>query len=320
MPFWDSKQVAITGGLGFVGSNLTRRLLEEGAEVTIIDIVRSDEKLETIAEIREEVTVVDSDVRNKERISGTVTDADVVYHLASQNSRLAANDNPRKNLEINCMGLLNVLEAARESRESARVVYASSLATVGNPGSPIDETTKSNPVDIYGVHKRAAEHYCRLYNRLNSVPTTVFRPANVYGPRAPLHDTGYGVINQFIGAALQDKTLSVFKPGETTRDFIFISDVVDALVHLGRDRQAVGEIYVLGTGEETTIKELAESVVEIAGSGSVDLVPWPEEWEQIRRGDIVTDPSKIQTEIGWSPEVDLEEGIKRTVEFFRSER
>lgn len=313
-----NKSVLITGGLGFAGSNLARRMLEEGADVTLLDIVR-EEKLLTVEDIEKKVDIVDGDVRDEELIQEAVSAADIVYHLAAKSSRPAANENPRQNLEINCGGPLNVLESAANCEDPPRVVYSSSLATLGNVSGTIDETTEPKPVDMYGINKRAVEDYCQLYHRLKNVPTTVVRPANLYGPRAPLHNTGYGLINQFVGNALRDESLTVFEPSDL-RDFLFIYDMVDALACVGTDERAIGEVYVLGTGMSRTMKEAAELVVEIAGSGSLELVPWTETWEGIRRGDVVTDPSKIHDQLGWSTSVELEEGLERTIDFYQSHR
>ena len=316
MNCWNSQNVLITGGLGFTGSNLAGQLVDQGADVTILDIVRSKDKLHSIRHIRDEVRVIDSDIRNSETVESAVRGMDVVYHLASKSSRHEANENPRQNLEINCRGPLNVLESAAACDDPPHVIYASSLAVVGNVSETIDESTVPNPVDIYGINKGAVENYCQLYTRIKDVPTTAVRPANLYGPHAPLHATGYGIINQFVGEALRDESLSVFEPSDT-REFLYIEDMVDALTRIAGDQTAFGECYILSTGQPITMKQVAEMVVDIAGSGSIDLVSWTESWEKIRRGDVSTDPSKSETELGWTPDVSLEEGLQRTFEFYR---
>lgn len=315
---WDDRSVLITGGLGFTGSNLTRALLAAGADVTLLDIVRSEEKLATVDDVRSEIEIIDADVRDADSVATAVTDADIVYHLASQTSRPKANEHPRENMSVNCGGPLNILEPAAALDDPPHVVYASSLAVLGRVSGPIDETTVPEPIDMYGVHKRTVEDYCRLYYDLKGVPTTVVRPANLYGPRAPLYETGYGIINQFVGNALQDETLTVFEPSDL-RGFLYIDDMVDALVRVGEDDRSFGEKYVLSTGDPRTMREAAELVVEIAGSGSIELVPWNDTWSKIRRGDIVTDPSKIEEQLGWSTNVALEEGLGRTIEFYRED-
>lgn len=316
MDKWNATNVLITGGLGFTGSNLASQLVDQGANVTILDIVRSEEKLHSIRHIRDDVRVIDSDIRDTETVEYAVQDTDVVYHLASKTSRHAANENPRENLEINCRGPLNILESATACDDPPHVIYASSLAVVGNVSETIDESTVPNPVDAYGINKGAIEKYCQLYTRIKDVPTTAVRPANLYGPHAPLYATGYGVINQFVGQALRDETLTVFEPSDT-REFLYIDDMVDALTRIATDETAFGECYVLSTGRAMTMKRAAEMVVEIAGSGSIDLVEWTDAWKEIRRGDVSTDPSKIESELGWTTDVSLEEGLEHTFEFYR---
>ncbi len=317
MSNWNDTTALITGGLGFTGSNLTRRLVDAGADVIILDIVRSADKLATVDDVRDEIDeIIDADVRDADAVAAAVERADVVYHLASQTSRPRANEHPRENLSVNCGGPLNILEAAAAQETPPQVVYASSLAVLGPVSEPIDESTVPNPIDMYGIHKRTVEDYCKLYYRLKDVPTTVVRPANLYGPRAPLYATGYGIINQFVGNALRDEPLTVFEPSDL-RGFLYIDDMVEALVRVGESPQARGETYVLSTGDPRSMREAAELVVEIAGTGTVELVPWNETWSKIRRGDITTDPSKIKDELGWSTSVDLETGLRQTIEFYR---
>ena len=318
MSHWNDQTVLITGGLGFTGSNLTRRLLADGADVVLLDIIRSEDKLATVEDVRDEIEIIDADVRDADAVAGAVEMADVVYHLASQTSRPKANEHPRENLSVNCGGPLNILEPAAAMDEPPHVVYASSLAVLGRQADPIDESTVPEPIDMYGIHKRTVEDYCKLYYRLKDVPTTVVRPANLYGPRAPLYATGYGIINQFVGNALRDETLTVFEPSDL-RGFLYIDDMVDALVRVGESPKAHGETYVLSTGDPRSMREAAELVVDIAGSGQVELVPWNETWSKIRRGDIVTDPSKIEAELGWSTSVRLEDGLRQTIEFYRDD-
>jgi UDP-glucose 4-epimerase len=316
MDTWNSQDVLITGGLGFTGSSLASQLVNQGANVTILDIVRSKEKLRSIEHIRDDVRVIDSDIRDSETVENAVKGMDVVYHLASKSSRHDANANPRENVEINCLGPLHILESAAECEDPPHVIYASSLAVAGNVSEPIDESTVANHVDIYGINKATVENYCQLYTRLKDVPTTAIRPSNIYGPGAPLSASGYGIVYEFVGAALRDEALSVFEPSDT-REFLYIDDMVDALTRVAADQTAFGECYVVSTGRPITMKRAAEMIVDIAGSGSIDLVPWTESWEEIRRGDVSTDPSKIETELGWTTDVSLEEGLQRTFEHYR---
>jgi len=319
MTAWSSRNVLITGGLGFVGSNLAHRLVEEGASVTLLDasLPHLGSNPTNVEGIRSAVTVDESDVRDRDAVEKRVENADVVYHCAAQNDRSHARNHPRTDVDINARGTVNVLEAARSVETPPRVVYTSSLAVYGRVSDPpVDESTPVDPIDLYGANKRASEHYCGIYTRIEDVPTVVCRLPNVYGPRAA-PDKGYGIQATFPAMAVRGETLTVFEPGTTQRDLLYVGDAVDALEMLGTDDRAIGETYVLGSGEPTTLAELARASVEIAGSGEVEMVPWPAEWKTLSRGDVYTDPSKIVETLGWHPTVGLEEGLTETIDFYR---
>jgi len=319
---WSSRRVLITGGLGFVGSNLAHSLVAAGAEVTLLDarLPHLGSNPANIAGIEDDVTVAEADVRDADAVADCVADADLVYHCAAQNDRSYAGEHPSADLAINCEGTLNVLEAAKACDPSPRVVYTSSLAVYGRPTDlPVDESTPARPMDLYGAHKRTAEHYCRIYHEQHGVPTTVCRLANVYGPRAPT-DTGYGVQGIFVATAVRDETITVFEPGTMQRDIIHVADVVDVLERMGTSEAVLGEEYVLGSGEGTTLGSLARTIVDVAGTGEVELVPWPEEWAKIDRGDVYCDPAKLRAALDWSPKIELETGLRETVEFYRDNR
>jgi UDP-glucose 4-epimerase len=320
MSDWSSQSVLITGGLGFIGSNLAHRLVSQGADVTLYDcsLPGHGSNPANVEGIRDEVTIVEADVRDASNLIPQVKDSDVIYHCAAQNNRTNARNDPHMDMEINCGGMINVLEGAKSAETSPHVVFVSTLAVIGKAESvPVTEATKSNPVGVYGANKRAAEQYCQIYNLVDGIPTTVCRPANVYGPRAPV-DVGYGIQTTFIATALRDELVTVFEPGDIERDFIHIDDVVSALISVANDDRAVGETYLIGGGQGTSLKEFADTVVDIAGSGEVGLVPWPDDWDSIKRGSVYTDPSKLQAEFGWEPTVGLSRGLEETISFYRT--
>ena len=321
MDDWESRRVLVTGGLGCVGSSLAHRLVAAGADVTLLDarLPHLGSNPANVDGIRDDVTVVEGDVRDAGLVAGHVDGSDVVYHCAAQNDRGYARDHPDEDVDINAKGTLNVLDAAAGHEDPPRVVFTSSLAVYGHvEDPPVDEVTPADPMDLYGAHKVASEHYCDIYTALDDVPTTVARLANVYGPRAAV-DKGYGVQAIFPAQAVRDEAITVFEPGDAVRDLVHVDDVVAALELLGTDDRALGETYVLGSGDPTTLLELAETSVDVAGSGEVELVPWPEEWATLDRGDVYTDPSKLR-ELGWEPTVELREGLRETVAFYREHR
>ncbi|MEF8884333.1 MAG: NAD(P)-dependent oxidoreductase [Haloarculaceae archaeon] len=319
MSDWESQGVLITGGLGCVGSTLAHRLVANGADVTLLDarLPHLGSNPANVEGIRDEVTVVEADVREESVVASHVTDADVVYHCAAQNDRTYARANPQTDVAINCTGTVNVLEAAKSCDPAPRVVYTSSMAVYGRGvDGRVDESTPVQPTDIYGTNKVASEGYCRTYRTADDVPTTVCRLANVYGPRAST-DKSFAVTGNFIAAAIRDEVLTVFEPGTMQRDLVHVDDVAAALDRAGRDDRAIGETYVVGSGVPTTIGDIARTAVEVTGTGTVELVPWPEDWKKIKRGDSYTDPSKIRTHLDWEPTVDLEAGVADAVEFYR---
>lgn len=315
----DGKSIVITGGMGFIGSNLARYLVDYEADVTILDSKLDDYGANefNVEDIESKLSIADVEVRDSDGIRPYIANADIVYHLAAQLSRTESQENPQKDAHINAEGTLNVLEASRRAEVSPRVVFTSSQAVYGAPESlPLTEETTPDPIDIYGVNKLAAEKYCRVYREVHEIETTVVRLTNVYGPRAQLHNPNYGVINKFIKRSLLDQPLTVYRPGEMCRDFIHISDVVEALLAVSRPTPS--SLYLVATGNSTSIKELANRIVAITGSGTVDLVEWPSDWGGIRVGDITANPSRLITETDWEPSVTLNDGLKRTLEFYEA--
>ena len=316
-PF-DGQKVLITGGKGFIGSHLAEKLLNLGAYVTILDAGRqnSGSNDANIADIRDSIEFIHGDLRAYETVLKALRGQDVVFHTAAQVSRIESIKRPIEDIEINCVGTMNVLLAAKEATDTPRVVFTSSRAVYGTPTEvPVTEASDVKPVDVYGTNKLAAELYCEIYDG-DGLSSVVARPTNVYGPRAQVHDTSYGVINAFVRKAIEDEVLTVFEPGTMTRDCIYVSDAVNALLQLGFEGDVSGEVYNVGIGKGYTIMEIAETIVDIAGSGEVELVKWPDDWTGLEIGDFVCDNSKAKRELDWEPSVSLSEGLERTIDFY----
>lgn len=309
----------ITGGAGFIGSNLAHELVNKEVDVTILDTMSNKygANKANLDPIQSEVDLVIGDVRDEDIVAELVNNVDAVFHLAAQLSRPISMENPEHDLDINCRGTLTVLEAVRKENPDIPVVYTSSQAIFGKPVElPATEETPPNPVDIYGTHKLAGEQYCRVYHQAYGIGTISLRLTNVYGPRAQLDNPNYGVINKFLRLALKDETLSVYKPGTMIRDPIFVDDVVHVLVSVV-ERDVSGETFVIGSEQQVPIRELAKTIVETVGKGSVKLVPWPDKWASIRIGDIYVDASKARNRLDWEPQVKLISGLKQTFEYYR---
>jgi len=314
--------VLITGGLGFVGSNLAHKLVELGANVTLYDnlLTGYGGNWTNVREIKDEIRVVIGDVRNYHQLKRYIEQVDIVYHCAAQLSRVVSMSNPELDLAINLQGTINVLEAAAKSKKkkNVKVVYTSSRAVTGIPKQlPVDEQTASNPVDIYGANKFAAELYCKIYNRAYGLKTVILRLNNCYGPRAQLRTPSYGVINLFIRNALEDGTLTVYRPGTMLRDYNYVGDVVRALVLSSISKEAIGETFYLGSGTPISLIDLANLIIRTAGGGAVKLTHSPKNWASIEIGDFYASFAKIKEKLSWTPEVDIETGLEKTISFYR---
>lgn len=316
----EGDSALITGGAGFIGSNLAHFLLARGVEITILDTM-SDEygaNRRNLFPAFDEVELCVGDVRDETTVSKLVEGVDAVFHLAAQLSRPISMDKPKRDIEINCKGTVTILEAVRKHNPDAKVVYTGSQAAYGEPTElPLTESVAPNPVDVYGANKLAAEQYCNVYHRAHGIDTTTVRLTNVYGPRAQLSNPNYGVINKFIKLSIKDKNLTVYEPGTMKRDPVFVNDVVRALVSAAESPEANGEMFVIASGESVTIHKLAQTIVDTVGTGTVEMVPWPEDWDSIRVGDIHADPAYAQNVLGWESTTGLKAGLRETVEYYQ---
>ncbi len=314
------KRILITGGLGFIGSNLARRLVETGAEVCLIDFLdsRYGGNLFNIVEFKDQAHVVIADIRDQPLMSRLVVNQDFLFNLAGQISHLGSIQDPRTDLEINCSSVLSILELCRLHNPSIKIVYSSTRQIYGRPRYlPVDEKHPMEPVDFNGISKMAGGWYHILYHRIYGMRTTSLRMTNVYGPRMWTKDGRLSFIGLWFRQMVEGDELLVFGDGKQIRDFNYVEDVVDALLLSAANPSTDGQIYNLGGDEPTSLLDLARMMVEIHGTGSYRLVEFPEERKQIDIGDYYGDYTKIRTELGWQPKVSLREGIARTLDFYR---
>lgn len=320
---YRGKRVLVTGGLGMIGSNLAHRLVALGAEVTVLDAVMPHFGANhfNLSGIEDSVRVVEADIRDAEHVSAVVKDQDVIFNLAGQVSYIDSLTDPYQDLDINCRGHLVVLEACRQHNPEARVLHAGSRMQYGTiENIPVDEEHRLDPISPYAIHKLAAESYYRSYYRLHGIPVVCFRIANPYGPRHQMKRSEYGIVNYFIKLAMTGETITVFGDGKQIRDYIYIDDLVGAFLYAGVRPDAVGEVLNVGGGVATHFIDMARCVVEIVGSGCVEMVPWPENYKNIETGGYVADLSKTTRCLGWRPTVGLEEGIRRTHAYYQKYR
>jgi len=314
-----SRPVLITGGLGFIGSTLARRLAELGARVTIVDNLKPEYggNLFNIAGIEHRVDVHILDVRDEAAMQRMVAGHDYLFNLAGQTSHLDSMHDPYTDLEINCKAQLSILEGCRKCNPGIRIVFASTRQFYGKPDYlPVDEKHLLRPVDVNGINKMAGEWYHILYNNVYGISACSLRLTNTYGPRMRVKDARQTFVGTWIRLLVEGKPLEVWG-GDQLRDFTYVDDAVDAFLLAATRPEAVGRVYNLGGLDVVTLRDLAKLLVEANGGGRVVVKPFPAERKRIDVGDYYADDRRIREELGWKPNVDLRTGLRRTLNYYR---
>jgi len=313
----------ITGGLGFIGSNLARRLIELGARVTLVDslIPEYGGNLFNIAGIEDKVRVNIADVRDEYSMDYLVQGRDLIFNLAGQTSHLDSMSNPYTDLEINCRAQLSILEACRKKNPRVKIVYTSTRQMYGKPDYlPVDERHLVHPTDVNGINKMAGEWYHIVYNNVHGIRAVSLRMTNTYGPRMRVKDARQTFLGVWIKQLIDGKPIEVWGDGTQIRDFNYVDDVVDAILLAATTDDAFGQIFNLGSDETINLRGLAALCVEVNGSGDFKTIPYPTDRKPIDIGDYYADYRKIRGKLGWQPRVSLREGLKRTLEFYRANK
>jgi UDP-glucose 4-epimerase len=316
-------RVLVTGGLGFIGSNLARRLVEQGARVTLCDamIEGYGGNEANVREIRDAVEIERSDVRDAEAMDRLVAGRDVVFHLAAQVSHVMSLSNPYPDIDINIKGTAVVLEACRRRNPAAVVVRSGTRGQYGPAVHlPVSEETPSDPRGIYEISQLSSEMICRTYTRIHGVRTVPLRLTNVYGPRAQMRHSQFGVVNWFVRLALEGRPIPIFGSGRILRDFLYVDDCVEALLAAAVEPSAVGEILNVGHDRASTFLEVAEILRDLVPGTVIAFTDFTPERRAQEPGDFVSDITKIRRLLGWEPRVALRDGLARTVEFYDSRR
>ena len=312
------RRVLVLGGLGFIGAHLADRLLALDAQVTIVTPSRDRHPETAIGMESRGARIVEADIRDLDGMTAAVANQHMIFNLSGQSGAVRSMEDPWTDLDVNCRGNLTLLEAMRAVNRGATVVFVGSRLEYGRPETqPVAEDVAQDPLCLHAIHKLTAERYLRLYARLFGIRYTVARLTNPYGPGQPRHRTSYGVVNRMIHLALSDETLPIYGDGSQRRDYIYIDDAVAALIALGQCERSHGRTYNVGTGVGTRFIDMAHAIIRCAGSGRIESVDWPPLAAQIETGDFVANIARIRTEIGWSPTVPLEEGLRRTIAFHR---
>jgi len=320
--FYRGRRVLVTGGLGFIGSNLALTLADLGARVTVVDSLLPDYggNLFNLAGYEEKIRINIADVRGH-GIRYLVQGQEVLFNLAGQVSHIDSMVDPFTDLEINCTSQLKVLEAVRHTNPELKIVYAGTRQIYGKPQYlPVDEKHLLNPTDVNGINKISGEFYHLVYHSVYGLRASSLRLTNTYGPRQLIRHNRQGFIGWFLRQALLGEEIQLFGDGRQRRDFNHVSDVVDAFLRAGASDAADGQAFNLGGEAPWALGELAALLVELAGQGSIRLVPFPEERKRIDIGDFYADTAKIQAALGWRPRVPLRQGLQQTLAYYRAHK
>jgi UDP-glucose 4-epimerase len=325
--FYEGKPILVTGGLGFIGSNLAIKLLELGAYVTVVDSLIPDTggnpfNVEPVRDAPN-LSVRTVDVRDVLAMERLVRNQAVIFNLAGQVSHIDSMNDPFTDLEINCRSQLALLDTCRRVAPQIKVVFASTRQIYGRVPEeqlPVDERQPPSPVDVNGINKLAGERYHVLYNNVYGIHSSVLRLTNTYGPRLLVKNNRQTAIGWLIRQAMDGETITIFGDGLQLRDFTYVDDAVDAFLMAGANDTANGQVFNVGAIEPISLRDLADLLIEVAGTGRYELVPFPPERKAIDIGSIYVDDRKIRRVLKWRPQVDMREGLTRTIEFYRANR
>ncbi len=318
--FYSGRRVLVTGGLGFIGSNLCRALADLGAVVTAVDSLLPDYggNLFNLAGYEERVRINIADVRGH-GMEYLVRGQDVLFNLAGQVSHIDSMTDPMTDLEINCRSQLSLLEAVRKGNPGLKIVYAGTRQIYGKPQYlPVDEKHLLNPTDVNGINKISGEMYHLVYHSVYGIRASSLRLTNTYGERQLIRHDRQGFIGWFVRKAVLGEEIQVFGDGAQQRDFNHVDDVVDAFLRAGAMSAADGRVFNLGAEPPVSLLALAHTLVELGGRGGVRVVPFPAERKKIDIGDFYADTRLVRSTLGWEPRVALRDGLARTVAFYRT--
>lgn len=320
LEFFHDKRVLVTGGLGFIGSNLAHRLVEIGAEVVLVDslIPEYGGNVFNVVGIEDRLRVNIADVRDEHGMRYLVQGQDLIFNLAGQVSHTDSMNDPYTDLEINARSQLSLLEACRHGNPATKIVFASTRQIYGRPEYlPVDERHPLQPTDVNGINKLAGEWYHIVYHNVYGLRTTSLRLTNTYGPRMRIKDARQTFVGWWLRRLIEGQPLQIFGDGLQVRDFNYVDDVVEALLLVAANEAADGRIYNLGSDDPVNLLNLARLLIEINGDGRYEMAPFPPDRKRIDIGDFYGDYRRIRSKLGWRPVIGLREGMTRTLDYFR---
>jgi len=317
----ERQRVLITGGLGFIGSNLAHKCLELGADVTIYDCLdpRSGGNLYNVGDIQNAIELCYHDVLNFGQVCQHITNKDIIFNCAASTSHPFSMREPWIDLDVNGRGVINLLEAIRRFNRDVKLIHLGTSTQLGRlQYQPADEKHPEFPTDIYSANKSVSEKYVLIYANAYQIRATVIRLSNVFGPRASIHSPEFTFNNYFIGLALQGKDITVFGEGNQKRNLIYVEDVVAALIRASQTEKSNGETFFAVSDEHYSVAQIAEAIVQYMGSGKVRFVEWPPGRKSVEVGDVIISNQKIKEVLGWTPQYDLKSGLIRTKVYYES--
>ena len=320
--FMRKESAVITGGCGFLGSNLAKRLVNKDYDVTLV--VSPEKSRQNIANIESLVKIVEMEIDQNSDFGNLIKGVDYFFHFAWQTDLIKSMENPRQDILHDLGGLINLLENCRKQGSNLKIIFPSTVTIVGNVQKiPSNEEERTNPLSIYDANKLAAENYLRIYFENHGINFSCLRLSNVFGEMQRTDNPKRGIVNYMVGRALRGELITIYGDGELVRDYSYVQNFVDAFVLSAESEETNGETYVLGSGKGKTLNEVSSTISnvtkEIAETDvKVIHVPFPKEYHEINKRNFIADSSKFRAATGWEPKISFEEGIRRTINFYKN--
>jgi len=317
--FFTDKNILITGGLGFIGSTLAIKLAEIDANITVVDSLIPDYggNIFNVEPVKDKININISDVRDQNSMDYLIQDQDYLFNLAGTLSHIDSMKDPFTDLEINCVSQLRILESCRKYNPDIKIVFAGTRGQYGKCSyNPVDEKHPLIPIDVNGINNIAGEQYHILYNNVYGIKACSLRLTNTYGPRHQMKHHRQGVLNWFIRQVMDNTTVKIYGSGSQIRDTSYVDDVVDAFLLAMMHKETPSEVYNIG-GEAFSLVDFVEKLIEITGEGNYELIEYPDESKAIEIGDYIADYSKFSELTGWQPKINLEEGLQKTLAYYK---
>lgn len=315
-----NKNILLTGGLGFIGSNLAIALAKAGGRVTILDNLTPGQggNVFNIAPVKAHVSIIKKDIRDAREIAKVVQDKDYIFHLARQTDHILSLTDPFPDIDVNIRGTAVILEACKKYNPKVRFIYAGTRGQYGKQVKlPVSETAPTNPRGMYEITNLTAEKMVQVYHDVHKIPSICLRLTNIYGPRSQMRHDHYGVVNWFVRLAMEGSTIPVYGDGKLKRDFLFIDDCIDAVLASASEPKCYGEVINVGQPTASDFLTLAKTIVRVVGRGKIAMTPFSPERAAQEPGDFTSDIRKITRLTGWKPTTDLESGLKKTIAYYR---